>query len=66
MASKLSKSSKKASASDEHIHQQLTKLAQLLTGQDMSKYSVAQQVDSLMAAAQTLVDESIQTPFVQH
>lgn len=64
--SKLSQSSKQASASDEHTRQQLTKLAQLLTGQDMSKYSVAQQVDSLVAAAQTLVDESVQTPFSQH
>ena len=65
VASKLSQRDKEKVRNDEHLRNQLTELGRLLTGQDMSKYSISQQVDNLIFAARTLVDESIDTPLAQ-
>jgi len=65
VASKLSKRAQDKVNNDQHLRNQLAELGRLLTGQDMSKYSINQQVDSLIFAARTLVDESVDMPITQ-
>ncbi len=49
----------KLSHKDEQLQKKLAALAEVLTGQDMSSYSAHQQVDRLIAAAQSSQDESL-------
>ncbi|QUM88245.1 hypothetical protein HWV03_05085 [Moritella sp. 36] len=65
VASKLSQRDKEKVRNDLHLRNQLAELGRLLTGQDMSKYSISQQVDNLIFAARTLVDGSVDTPLAQ-
>lgn len=65
MASKISQQDKDKVLKDKNLRSQLAELSRLLTGQDMSKYSISQQVDNLIFAARSLVDESIDIPLVQ-
>lgn len=65
VASKLTKKDKDKVRNDQHLRNQLAELGRLLTGQDMSHYSVNQQVDSLIFAARSLTDESVDMPVTQ-
>lgn len=65
VASKLSQREKEKVRNDQHLRNQLAELGRLLTGQDMSKYSISQQVDNLIFAARSLVDESVDIPLAQ-
>lgn len=65
MASKISQQDKDKVRNDQHLRRQLAELGRLLTGQDMSKYSVSQQLDNLIFAVRSLVDESLNTPLAQ-
>lgn len=67
VASKLTKKDKDKDKvrNDQHLRNQLAELGRLLTGQDMSHYSVNQQVDSLIFAARSLTDESVDMPVTQ-
>ncbi|MDX2320611.1 MAG: hypothetical protein QNK26_08440 [Moritella sp.] len=62
VASKLSQRDKEQVLNDKHLSEQLAELGRLLTGQDMSKYSITQQVDNLLLAAKGIADESIVVP----
>ena len=65
VASKISQHDKEKELSDQHLRRQLAELGRLLTGQDMSRYSISQQVDNLIFAVRSLVDESIDIPLAQ-
>lgn len=65
VASKISQKDEDKLRKDQHLRSQLAELGRLLTGQDMSKYSISQQVDNLIFAARSFVDESIDTPLAQ-
>lgn len=65
VASKISQKDKAKVLKDKHLRSQLAELGRLLTGQDMSKYSISQQVDNLIFAARSLVDESMDIPLAQ-
>lgn len=65
VASKLTQRDKDKVMSEQHLRSQLAELGRLLTGQDMSKYSISQQLDNLLFAARAKVDESLATPLAQ-
>jgi len=65
VASKFSQRDKQKVLNEQHLRDQLAELGRLLTGQDMSKYSISQQVDNLIFAARSLVDESVDIPLAQ-
>ncbi|SQD80552.1 hypothetical protein [Moritella yayanosii] len=64
VASKISQHDKEEELKYKHLHRQLVELGRLLTGQDMSKCSISQQMDNLIFAARSLVDEISTTIFV--
>lgn len=53
----------KLTHNNDQLQKKLAALAEVLTGQDMSHYSAQQQVDRLIAAAQSSVDESLAVSF---
>ncbi|WP_392340605.1 hypothetical protein [Moritella marina] len=65
VASKISQKDEDKMRKDQNLRRQLAELGRLLTGQDMSKYSIAQQIDNLIFAARSLVDESMDAPLAQ-
>ncbi|PKH09485.1 hypothetical protein [Moritella sp. Urea-trap-13] len=65
MAAKISQQDKDKVLKEEKLQRQLAELGRLLTGQDMSRYSISQQVDSLIFAVRSLVDESLDIPLAQ-
>ena len=65
IAARLSQRNQLNSQNERQLRRQITELARLLTGQDMSQYTLSQQVDSILSTVRALADESVTIPLAQ-